>query len=232
VKASTAKRIVLTGVSRGLGLVMAEGFIAEGHTVLACARSEEALATLRSRWPAPHRFERVDVADDAQVRRWADSVANAKQPVDLLINNAAIMNRTAPLWQITAEEFSAIVDVNIKGVANVIRHFVPGMVQAGSGVIINFSSGWGRSTSAEVAPYCATKWAIEGLSQALSQELPQGMASVALNPGIIDTDMLRSCWGESAGSYPDAADWARRAVGFILKISAKDNGKPLTVPSR
>jgi NAD(P)-dependent dehydrogenase (short-subunit alcohol dehydrogenase family) len=230
--ASNAKHIVLTGVSRGLGLAMAEGFIAEGHTISACARSEATLATLRSRWPAPHRFERVDVADDAQVRRWADAVANAKQPVNLLINNAAIMNRTAPLWQITAEEFSAIVNVNIKGVANVIRHFVPGMVQAGSGVIINFSSGWGRSTSAEVAPYCATKWAIEGLSQALSQELPQGMASVALNPGIIDTDMLRSCWGESAGSYPDADDWARRAVGFILKIGAKDNGKPLTVPSR
>ncbi len=229
---SAGKRIVLTGVSRGLGLAMAEGFTAQGHTVLACARSEETLAKLRSRWPAPHRFERVDVADDAQVRRWAESTASAKQPVDLLINNAAIMNRTAPLWQITAEEFSTIVDVNIKGVANVIRHFVPGMVQAGSGVIINFSSGWGRSTSAEVAPYCATKWAIEGLSQALSQELPQGMASVALNPGIIDTDMLRSCWGESAGSYPDADDWARRAVGYILKIGAKDNGKPLTVPSR
>ncbi len=74
-KGSTAKHIVLTGVSRGLGLAMAEGFIAEGHTVSACARSEEALAKLPNRWPAPHRFDRVDVADDAQVRRWADSVA-------------------------------------------------------------------------------------------------------------------------------------------------------------
>ena len=81
-------------------------------------------------------------------------------------------------------------------------------------MIVNFSSGWGRSTSAEVAPYCATKWAIEGLSQALAQELPKGMACVALNPGIIDTEMLRSCFGESAASYPDAAEWAtpRRAV--------------------
>ena len=83
-----------------------------------------------------------------------------------------------------------------------------------------------------MAPYCATKWAIEGLSQALSEELPEPLSAVALNPGIIDTDMLRSCWPESAGAYPDADDWARRAVPFILQIGRKDNGRPLTVPSR
>jgi NAD(P)-dependent dehydrogenase (short-subunit alcohol dehydrogenase family) len=82
-----------------------------------------------------------------------------------------------------------------------------------------------------VAPYCASKWAIEGLSQALAQELPGGMAAVALNPGIIDTEMLRSCFGDSAESYPDADDWARRAVPFMLKIGPKDNGSPLVVPS-
>ena len=73
---------------------------------------------------------------------------------------------------------------------------------ASSGVIVNFSSGWGRSTDAEVAPYCATKWAIEGLTQAFAQELPSGMAAVALNPGIINTDMLQSCFGGSASGYP------------------------------
>jgi len=63
---------------------------------------------------------------------------------------------------------------------------VPAMVRRGQGVIVNFSSGWGRSTDAGVAPYCATKWAIEGLTQALAQELPPGMAAVPLNPGIIN----------------------------------------------
>jgi NAD(P)-dependent dehydrogenase (short-subunit alcohol dehydrogenase family) len=96
-------------------------------------------------------------------------------------------------------------------------------------VIVNFSSGWGRSTDAEVAPYCATKWAIEGLTQALAQELPEGMAAVPLNPGIIDTDMLRSCFGASASSYPNPAEWAKRAVPFLLKLGPKDNGRQLTV---
>ena len=228
---AVAKRIVLTGVSRGLGLAMAEGFIAAGHTVWGCARSEASIAKLAKHWPRPHHFTALDVADDTQVAGWAAEALKALGGVDLLINNAALMNRPAPLWEITAQEFSDLIDVNIKGVANCLRHFVPAMVAQGSGVIVNFSSGWGRSTSPEVAPYCASKWAIEGLSRAMAEELPEGMAAVALNPGVIDTDMLRTAWGEGAGSYPDAQAWAQRAVPFILQIAAKDNGKPLAVRS-
>jgi NAD(P)-dependent dehydrogenase (short-subunit alcohol dehydrogenase family) len=147
----------------------------------------------------------------------------------LLLNNAALINRNAPLWEVPAKEFSDVVDVNIKGVANVIRYFVPAMVARRSGVIVNFSSGWGRSADAEVAPYCATKWAIEGLTSSLSQEIPSGMVAVPLNPGIIDTDMLRSCFGGSSGSYPSAQQWAKTAVPFLLKITAKDNGRQMTV---
>jgi NAD(P)-dependent dehydrogenase (short-subunit alcohol dehydrogenase family) len=227
-----SKRIILTGVSRGLGLAMAEGFIASGHTVWGCARSQSKVAELKNRWGKPHRFTALDVADDGQVARWAAEALDALGGFDLLINNAALMNRPAPLWKIPAQEFSDLIDVNIKGVANCIRHFVPAMVSRGSGVIVNFSSGWGRSTSPEVAPYCASKWAIEGLSQALAEELPKGMAAVALNPGVIDTDMLRTAWGDSAGSYSDAQSWAKRAVPFILQIGAKDNGKPLAVRSK
>jgi len=95
---------------------------------------------------------------------------------------------------------------------------------------VNFSSGWGRSTEAGVAPYCATKWAIEGLTQSLAQELPPGMTAVPLNPGIINTDMLRSCFGGSAADYPSPGEWARIAAPYLLEIDASDNGRPLTVP--
>jgi NAD(P)-dependent dehydrogenase (short-subunit alcohol dehydrogenase family) len=104
------------------------------------------------------------------------------------------------------------------------------MVERSSGVIVNFSSGWGRSADAEVAPYCATKWAIEGLTQSLAQELPSGMAAVPLNPGIIDTEMLRSTFGGSASAYPSAAQWAKRAAPFLLGLGPKDNGRQLTAP--
>ena len=125
-----------------------------------------------------------------------------------------------------------MIDVNIKGTVSVIRYFLPCMIATGKGVVVNFSSGWGRSTDAEVAPYCATKWAIEGLTQALAQELPAGMAAVALNPGIINTEMLQSCFGDSAASYPTPEQWAKTAVPFLLKLGPKDNGKQLTAPSR
>ena len=111
-----------------------------------------------------------------------------------------------------------------------IRHFVPAMIARGSGIIVNFSSGWGRSTSPEVAPYCATKFAIEGLSAALAQELPAGLAAVALNPGVIETDMLRTSFGAAAGRYPPPSDWATAAVPFIAGISPADNGAALTAP--
>jgi NAD(P)-dependent dehydrogenase (short-subunit alcohol dehydrogenase family) len=104
------------------------------------------------------------------------------------------------------------------------------MVERRQGVIVNFSSGWGRSTDAEVAPYCATKWAIEGLTQALAQELPGGMAAIALNPGIINTEMLQSCFGASAASFPTAEEWAERAVPFLLQLGPRHNGRPLTAP--
>jgi NAD(P)-dependent dehydrogenase (short-subunit alcohol dehydrogenase family) len=225
------KRIALTGVSRGLGLAMAAGFIEAGHTVWGCARSEPKVAELAKRWGPPHHFTAVDVADDDQVRRWAEGARKQLGGIDLLVNNAAIINRNAPLWEISAREMSEIVNINIGGVVNCIRHFVPAMIAQGHGVIVNFSSGWGRSVSPEVAPYCATKWAIEGLSQALAEELPEPLAAAAFNPGVIDTDMLRSTWGDSAGSYTDPEAWARRAVPFLLRIGRKDNGKPLKVPS-
>ena len=166
---------------------------------------------------------------DAEVRAWAERVL-AGGPPDLLVNNAGVINANAPLWQVSEEDFSRVIDVNVKGVVNVIRRFVPAMIARGEGVVVNFSSGWGRSASSEVAPYCASKWAVEGLTQALAQELPEGLAAVALNPGIIDTDMLRSCFGDGAGSYPGADVWAARAVPFLLELGPADNGHSLTVP--
>jgi NAD(P)-dependent dehydrogenase (short-subunit alcohol dehydrogenase family) len=222
-------KIVITGVTRGLGRALVDEFIAAGHTVIGCGRSGEPIFDLRMNHQPPHDFSVVDVALDTKVAVWAAKVLENESPPDLLINNAGVMNRLAPLWELDDREFSKVIDVNIRGVANVIRHFVPAMVAQKRGVIVNLSSGWGRSTSPEVAPYCASKFAVEGLTQALAQELPDGMAAIPLNPGVIDTDMLRSCWGDEAGQHRKAAAWAKVAAPFILQLGPKDNGRPLSV---
>lgn len=222
-------KIVITGVTKGLGRALAEEFLRGGHTVIGCGRSGEAIFDLRMAYQEPHDFSVVDVAQDNKVAIWAAKVLEHDTPPDLLINNAGVMNAPKPLWEIDDREFTKVVDVNVRGTANMIRHFVPAMVARKKGVIVNLSSGWGRSTSPEVAPYCATKYAIEGLTAALAQELPEGMAAVALNPGVIDTDMLRACWADGAANYPKAEAWAKVAAPFILKIGPKDNGRPLSV---
>lgn len=223
------KVVVITGVTRGLGRAMADKFIARGHTVLGCGRNADHIEELRRAYGQPHDFAVVDVVRDAQVETWAGRVLAAKGAPDLLLNNAALINRNAPLWELSAAEFDAVIDVNIKGVANVLRHFLSAMVARKQGVVVNFSSGWGRSTSPDVAPYCATKYAIEGLTLVLAQELPKGVAAVPLNPGIIDTDMLRTSFGDSAGSYPNPSEWAERAVPFLLRLGPGDNGKSLSI---
>ena len=222
--------IVITGVTRGLGEALAREFIRLGHRVAGCGRSVERIEALQREHGALHFFRAVDVASDSRVAGWAGEVMARFGAPDLLLNNAAMINRNAPLWKVSDQEFAGVLDVNVRGSANVVRHFLPAMVERRRGVVVNFSSGWGRSSDAGVAPYCASKWAIEGLTLALAQELPLGMAAIPLNPGIIDTEMLRSCFGSSAAGYPTAERWARGAAPFLLRLGPEDNGKQLTAP--
>jgi NAD(P)-dependent dehydrogenase (short-subunit alcohol dehydrogenase family) len=222
--------VLITGVTRGIGRALACELAHSGCKVIGCGRSREPIATLAAELGAPHHFEVCDVRDDAAVARWMQRVLAAHGAPDLLVNNAGLMNDLAQLWEVPAAQFDAVIDTNVKGVANVIRHCVPAMIARQTGVIVNLSSGWGRSTDAQVALYCASKFAVEGLSQALAQELPPGMCCVALSPGVIDTDMLRQCWQDGAGSYQKPEAWARKAAPFLRKLGPQDNGKSLSVP--
>lgn len=222
------KKIVITGCSRGLGKAMTRGFQELGHEVFGCSRSAETIAEFDD----SEHFLPCDVSDNQSVETFAASVLKSGKAPDILINNAALINENAPLWEVPEEEFARLMDVNINGVANMIRHFVPAMIDAGSGVIVNFSSYWGRSTSSDVTPYCASKWAIEGLTSGLAQDLPPGLAAVALNPGVIHTDMLQSCFGAGAASYLSPDQWAEAAVPFIDGFDASNNGDSVTVPGQ
>ena len=223
------KRIVVTGVSRGLGQPWST---ASSPAATSCSavparrrRSPNCASATRPRTASPWS---TSTRDD-EVRAWAAEVLSGGPP-DLLVNNAATINRNAPLWKVPAEEFSRVIDVNIKGVVNVIRHFLPAMIERRSRRGRQLQLVVGAQGAAEVAPYCATKWAIEGLTRAMAAELPRGMAAVPVIPGIIDTAMLRSCFGADAANYPDPAAWAEKAVPFLLGLGPKDNGKPMEVP--
>src|SRR5579883_1405973 len=110
-------KIVITGVTRGLGRALAEWYIADGHQVAGCGRSGQEIFDLRFNHPEPHEFSPVDVTNQTKVSIWAERVLGVMGgPPDLLINNAALMNDPAPLWEVPAEKFAQLIQVNVVGV--------------------------------------------------------------------------------------------------------------------
>jgi NAD(P)-dependent dehydrogenase (short-subunit alcohol dehydrogenase family) len=217
--------VALTGCTRGLGRALTRFFVDEGAVVAGCGRSRAEIERMRREFGSSHDFVAVDVGHDEAVAGWAKHVMNRFGAPHLLLNNAALIAKNAPVWEVPKEEADEVVRVNVTGTLNVLRHFVPAMIKATTadsaraGVIVNFSSGWGRSTSPDVGVYCASKWAIEGLTQSLAQDLSQSrVRAFALNPGVIDTEMLRDCFGESAASYPRPERWIQSAGPFILSL--------------
>ena len=103
---TTGKIVVITGATRGLGRAMVDEFVRAGHTVLGCGRSPGPIKELKQAFPKSHDFDVVDVADDDEVRKWAERLLRSHAAPALLLNNAAIINRNAPLWQVPANDFS------------------------------------------------------------------------------------------------------------------------------
>ncbi|KAH7670742.1 Short-chain dehydrogenase/reductase SDR protein [Dioscorea alata] len=241
------KTVLITGVSRGLGRALTLELARRGHTIIGCSRSEDKIQALQDELQLPsdpppaasssssssssskHLLTAIDVRSDDSVKEFAKSVAQARRVPDIIVNNAGTINKNNKIWEVPAEEFDMVIDTNLKGVANILRHFVPLMIERKKGIIVNMSSGWGRSPAAEVAPYCASKWAIEGLSRSVAKELPPGLAIVALSPGVVNTEMLASCFGSSAALYQSPEAWAPKAATMILNLTEDDNGASLTV---
>jgi NAD(P)-dependent dehydrogenase (short-subunit alcohol dehydrogenase family) len=232
---SDQSAIVVTGVTRGLGRALVDEFVRVGHIVFGCARTASQIGEMNQKYPG-HDFQVVDVASDEEVRAWAEHVRKSNIPIDFVINNAAVINLKAPLWKVGAQEFSDEIDINIKGVVNVIRHFVPPMIIRKHGVIVNFTSRWGTKFEKEMAPYCATKWAVVALTRVLAEELrAERVTAVGLNPGIVRTGMLQKYLGTTtvdSSVYPTPLEWAHAAVPYILHLGLKDSGKLLNLFKR
>lgn len=221
--------ILITGVSRGIGRALAEEYLRLGHHVSGCARSESALAELTATAGDQGWFAPVDVADADQVRAWSRDILAWKGAPALVVNNAALLYPETPLWEVPPGEFDRIVQVNVSGTAHVIHALAPALIAAGQGVFVNMSSGWGRGVDAGFALYCATKWAIEGLTKALALDLPRGLAAVALSPGMVNTAMLEQAFPGEAHRSVSPAAWARSAAPRLLALGPRENGQSLTL---
>jgi NAD(P)-dependent dehydrogenase (short-subunit alcohol dehydrogenase family) len=235
------KLVVITGATKGIGLGLVGKFINCGWRVAGCGRSVKAVQELQNKYGSENLFSVVDIKDDASVAKWAKEVASKMGNPSILINNAALINHPKVLWEIPSAEFADIMDTNVLGTVNTLRHFIPLMLQKGKGIIVNMSSGWGVNGKVtfspywagweNFSPYCASKFAIEGLTQSLSQELPEGLTAVTLAPVASNTDMLHKALPEGANQYPTAEQCAEIIVPYILNIKPSDSGKHLSLDS-
>lgn len=222
------KVVCISGCSRGLGRALAIEFSSRGWRVAGGARDGGSLDQLRQTLCTDNHLQALDVTSPEQVDSFSRNVVEKLGSPDLLVNNAGIINANAKLRDVPPEEFAQVLSTNLGGVHNMIRSFLPAMEEKSEGVIVNFSSYWGKSTAPEVGPYCASKWGVEGLTRSLAQELTKGLYTVAFNPGIVDTDMLRSCFGEEAGNYESPSIWSRKAADCLIGLDPGQNGETVT----
>lgn len=225
---SIQKTFVITGISSGLGLALTRELLRLGHRVHGCGRRADPLGSDAGP-DGNYHYRQLDIMDFEAVKAWASEIGEAGS-IDFLIHNAAVIHANANLWEIDREALRAVVDINITGTFHVLQAFVPVMLEKRHGIIATLSSGAGRQGFAQISGYCASKWAVEGLTKSLAQELPEGMAAFPVSPGMVDTDMLRANFGEDAGNYQKADAWAQVAAPFFLGLDPDCSGESLTVP--
>jgi len=187
------KVVFITGASSGIGKSCARAFAAEGARILMCARRADRLkefaAELKKEFGVPVHHFALDVRDQPAVERAVGSLANEWRPIEVLVNNAGLSRGLDKLHQGLLGDWEEMIDTNVKGLLYVSRAVIPGMVERGSGHIINIGSIAGYEVYPNGNVYCATKYAVRALSKGMRLDLngtPIRVSEVA--PGMVETE--------------------------------------------
>lgn len=186
--------VLITGTSKGIGLEAALAFARKGHKVLATMRNPARDTELAQRAAAeklPVAISAMDVDADESVAKAFAAVAKDGMQIDVLVNNAGI-ERAGSVEELPLSEWRAVMETNYFGVIRCVQAVAKQMRERKSGCIINVSSVAGRLSSPPLSSYCASKWALEAMTEGLAGEMKTFNVRVALvEPGIIDTAMAR-----------------------------------------
>jgi len=195
--------VLITGTSKGIGFEAALAFGRAGHNVRATMRNPSQapeLAETAAREKLPITISTMDVDSDQSVSHGIAAIQRDHGPIDVLVNNAGV-ERSGSVEELSLADFRTVMETNYFGAIRCIQGLVPHMRQRRSGCIINVTSVAGRIASAPLAPYTASKWALEALSEALAGEMKTFNVRVAIvEPGIIDTAMARRIGDQAADS--------------------------------
>ena len=190
----SGKVVLITGGSRGLGLVMARQLAEEGARLILCARDEDELENARMELAgkgADVMVYKCDVTVEEEVNRMISTVQNEFGPIDVLINNAGVI-QAGPVTEMTKREFEEAINIYFWAPVFTTLAVLPGMQARGGGRILNIASIGGKMSVPHLIPYCAGKFALVGLSEGLRAELSKYNISVTTaNPGLIQTGSPR-----------------------------------------
>ena len=184
------KRVVLTAGGAGIGRVTLQTVIEAGARVVTCDVDQAALDRLRGELPQVPAIP-ADVADEAAIDRLFELAQGQLGGIDILINNAGIAGPTGPIEEITPDDWRRTLEVNLSSQYLCARRAVSHIRAAGGGSIVNLSSAAGRFGFPLRTPYCASKWAVVGLTKALAIELgPDQIRVNAICPGAVEGDRI------------------------------------------
>ncbi|WP_432353467.1 3-oxoacyl-ACP reductase FabG [Sporosarcina sp. A2] len=191
----SGKTVVITGGAKGIGATAARAFCEQGAQVAIIDFDEKAGEALAQQLHAEGNdaaFFKADVSDEQDVDSAAQAIAEQFGTVDILVNNAGI-TMDAMTLKMDVSTFKRVLDVNVTGVFNCTKAFLPGMVEAGAGRIISTSSIAGTGGNVGQANYAASKAAIIGMTKTWAKEFgPKGITVNAVAPGFIETEMIES----------------------------------------
>ena len=186
---------LITGTSTGIGFESALAFARAGHRTWATMRNLDKAEPLRAAAQAEGlvlEIAQLDVTDEDSIARAFRQVDEREGRVDILINNAGI-GGASPLELVPEAEHRGMFEVNYWGAIRTIQAVLPGMRERGEGAIVNVTSGAGRFATPNQVPYTASKFALEGASEALAYELrPFGVRVALVEPGIVDTAIIEN----------------------------------------
>lgn len=186
----TGRRALVTGASRGIGARAAQALDAVGARVALVARSESQLRDVAATLQNEPLLIPADLAERDAIERIADEVDAAWGGIDILVNNAGL-SRPATALKLAAADWDDVVDLNLRSVFTLIQALAAGMLERGSGRIVNISSVLGLLGEAGAAPYSASKAGLNGLTRSLAVEwAAHGVTVNALCPGWVDTEMV------------------------------------------
>ena len=207
-------RVVITGVSGGLGLALLRILVANGSFVIGCARHK---GDLNDKDIKSFHFYQLDVSKPKQASYLINSAAKVLGAIDVLINNASVTHSLKNTEEITPKEVLYCFRNNVFSTFNTLRYTLPIMKAQNNGLAINISSRCGRRAVPRLAAYCSTKFAIRGITEAVAKEVAgTGVRSISISPGGIDTKMRSDLFGEEESKKQQSPERVAKVLYRIM----------------